>query len=103
MKFDLLSALIGFLIAMVLFLIRGRMTSRYDVPSFTGKSQLELQTMYEYELNKLSADMMQKMESSVPEEHEKINAEFAASQKTLTDAYSAAMMALAPAAPTQSG
>lgn len=98
MKFDLLSALIGFLVAVVLFLIRGRMTSRYDVPSFTGKSQLDLQRLYESELNKLSDDMMQKMESSAPEEHEKINADFAASQQALTDAYSAAMMALAPVA-----
>jgi hypothetical protein len=96
MKFDLLSAIIGFLVAVVLFLIRTRMTSRYDVPAFTGKSQMELQSLYDYELNKLSADMMQKMETSAPEEHEMINADFAASQKTLTDAYSAAMMAMAP-------
>lgn len=103
MKFDLLSALIGFLVAVVLFLIRSRMTSRYDVPSFSGQSQMELQSSYESELKGLSDDLMKKMESSPPEEHEKINAEFAASQQALTDAYSAAMMALAPPVPTQSG
>jgi hypothetical protein len=100
MKFDFLSALIGFLVAVVLFMMRSRL-SFYTVPDMSGMSIEQLTTAYEAELKTLSDDLAKKNEGATPEDIKKNQDEFANSQVALTNAYSEAMMKLAPV--TQSG
>jgi len=97
MKFDLLSALIGFLVAVVLFLIRSRL-SFYTVPDMGSMSIEELTTAYEAELKKLSDELEMKNKDATPEDIKNNQSEFSNSQVALTNAYTEAMMKLAPTA-----
>jgi hypothetical protein len=101
MKFDFLSALIGFLVAVVIFMLRSRM-SFYTVPDMSAMSIEQLTVAYEGELKKLSDDLEAKNKDATPEDIKKNQDEFANSQVALTNAYSEAMMKLAPTT-TQSG
>lgn len=97
MKFDLLSAVVGFLLAVLLFLLRRRL-SFYTVPEMSGGTIDELTRVYEGELKKLSDDLASKNKDATPEDIQKNQADFANSQTALTNAYSEAMMKLAPTA-----
>jgi uncharacterized membrane protein required for colicin V production len=98
MKFDFLSALIGFLVAVVLFMLRSHM-SFYTVPDMSSMTSTEqLTTAYEGELKKLSDELETKNKDATPEDIKKNQDEFAAGQMALTSAYSEAMMKLAPVA-----
>lgn len=101
MKFDFLSALIGFLFAVLLFMLRSRL-SFYTVPDMAGMSVEQLTAAYEAELKNLSDDLAAKNKDASPEDIKKNQDEFANSQVALTNAYSEAMMKLAPTT-TQSG
>jgi hypothetical protein len=100
MKFDLFSAVIGFLVAVVLFMLRARL-SFYTVPDMSGMSIEQLTAAYEGELKTLSDDLAVKNKDATPEDIQKNQDEFANSQVALTNAYSEAMMKLAPTPPAQ--
>jgi len=97
MKFDLLSALIGFLVAVVLFMLRSRL-SFYTVPDMSSMSIEQLTAAYEGELKTLSDDLAAKNKDATPEDIQKNQDEFTNSQTALTNAYNEAMMKLAPTA-----
>jgi hypothetical protein len=94
MKFDLLSALIGFLVAVLLFMLRSRVAFYSE-----GGSVEELTAKYDADLKSLSEDLARKNKDATPEDIQKNQAEFANAQVALTNSYNEAMMKLAPVAP----
>jgi hypothetical protein len=104
MKFDLLSAVIGFLLAFLVMVFKNRFFSRYshfDVPKFNGLSADAASKLYEKTLEDLSADLKTRSEAAIaagnPMEAKKIALDMQKTQQDFSLAYNTYMMELTPA------
>lgn len=106
MKFDLLSAVIGFLLAFLIMMVKKSFFSRYsyfDMPKFDGLSAVEASQLYEKTIADIEADLLKRSEAAIaagnPMEAKKLALDMQKVQQDLSLAYNTYMVDKVP--PTQ--
>lgn len=104
MKFDLLSAIIGFLVALVLVFVKTRLFSRYsyfETPKFDGMTPEEASKLYEKTLELMNNDLKTRSEAAIaagnPAEAKKMALDTQKAQQDFSLAYSTYMVDNTPA------
>lgn len=103
MKFDLLSAAIGFLVAVLIMIFKNRFFSRYsnfDAPKFDGLSIEDATKLYEKTLTELSEDLKKRSEEAIaagkPDDAKKFALDMQKAQQDFSLAYNTYMVDHAP-------